>query len=300
MPASQILMVRPVNFGFNNETAISNKFQQSSSLLDVKSLAVSEFDQMVQMLTEAGIEVQVFEDSVYPITPDAIFPNNWISTSSNGQVTIFPMEANNRRLERRTDILNFLEENFLVSTTIDLTVFEKENKFLEGTGSIVFDHDNKVAYACLSSRTNKEIFNDYCHRIGYQPISFLATDQNGHPIYHTNVLMNVGTEYIVICLESILLSDQSIVLSTLRESDKEIILINQEQMNHFAGNMIQLKGINGFETIISKSAYNSLTKEQISKLETYSHLLVIPIPTIEKIGGGSVRCMIAENFLTKK
>ena len=303
-PTKNIFMIRPANFGFNSETAESNHFQNklTSSIIDTTQKARAEFDLMVELLTQKGIFVEVIEDTSTPIKPDAVFPNNWISTHKDGTIYLYPMAATNRRLERREDVVDLLKRKFHAPKVVDLSYTESQNRYLEGTGSIVFDHRNKTAFACLSPRTEEDLFTYFCHEIDYQPIHFKALDKYSNEIYHTNVMMCVGEKFAVICLESIVESEEkNQLINHFQNYNKSIIEITLEQMNCFAGNMIELNNTDGRSIIVlSQSAYNSLSPEQTNKLSQFGELLPISIPTIEKIGGGSVRCMIAENFLTLK
>lgn len=301
MQASKIIMIRPCSFGYNEETADSNKFQSQTTIDkdSIQNKALAEFDNMVKMLRSEGIDVIVYQDQPEPHTPDSIFPNNWFATHEDGTVVLFPMEAENRRLERREDLINDFEINYRCSRIVDFTDAESIEVYLEGTGSIVFDHDNRIAYACRSSRTDERLFKDYSQTIGYHPIFFDAFDKDGELIYHTNVLMNVGHDYIVICLEAIPESDRSTVEELLQRSKKTIIPITMEQMNSFAGNMLELIGKDGLITVLSQSAFTSLNEEQKEKINSSSKLVPIAIPTVESVGGGSVRCMMAEVFLEK-
>ena len=301
-PANRILLIRPQNFGYNAETAASNKFQikaDSSEDVHVKHLALAEFDRFAEILRSKGVKVFIFEDTGQPANPDAVFPNNWVSFHADGTVILYPMCAESRRSERRRDILESLGREFLVDKIHDLSHFEKENRFLEGTGSIVFDHVSNTAYACLSPRTDETLFTDTARTLGFVPIRFRAVDANGHAIYHTNVMMCIGVGFAVICLESIENGGEAEAVSrSLQESGLEIIEIDFEQMNSFAGNMLAVTDANGkIVTVLSQSALDALRPEQISSLEKYGELLPIAIPTIERIGGGSVRCMMAEIFL---
>ena len=297
---NHILMIRPVNFGFNEETAGSNAFQNpDAEKHGVQELALAEFDGMVSMLREKGIDVTVIEDTPEPYTPDSIFPNNWVSFHANGDVFLYPMQAENRRLERREDIINQLEDSFKVHRIEDLSRFELEGKYLEGTGSMVLDRKNKIAYACISPRTDREILALFCRLAGYKEVSFSAYDEHGQPIYHTNVLMCVGGDFAVICLDSITDHiEKNEVTTVLKLTYKEIITISQEQMNHFAGNMLEVKN-NAGETLIvmSQSAFDVLNSVQKSALGKYGKLVYANINTIETNGGGSARCMMAEVHL---
>jgi hypothetical protein len=295
-----ILMIRPVNFGFNAQTAASNAFQNpEAAQQQVQDKALVEFDDLAQVLEENGVEVIVIDDTHEPHTPDSIFPNNWVSFHNDGTVFLYPMLAENRRLERREDIVMQLEDEFKIKHVIDLSRFEHENKFLEGTGSMVLDRENKIAYACLSPRTDSEVLQLFCEQSGYMPVIFHAVDENGTAIYHTNVLMCIGTKFAVICLDSITdEKEKNAVISSLNNTQKEIVAISFAQMNQFAGNMLELKNKAGDSLLVmSQSAYQSLNKDQKITLEKYCKLLYADIGTIESNGGGSARCMIAEVHL---
>ncbi len=300
--AQNILLIRPQNFRYNVETAASNEFQNeadSESENSIKQLALAEFDRFAETLRSKGVNVLVFEDTNEPAKPDAVFPNNWVSFHADGTVILYPMCAESRRNERRTDIIEKLGKDFQIEKIIDLSHFENEDRFLEGTGSIVFDHVNKNAYACLSPRTDEKIFTETSQTLGYTPISFQAVDAKGRAIYHTNVMMCIGVGFAVICLESIENSEEKAqVVKALEEGGLEIVDINFDQMNRFAGNMLAVSGTNGKTfLVLSQSAFDALRQEQIAVLEKYCELLPIPIPTIETIGGGSARCIMAEIFL---
>ena len=296
---SHILMIRPVNFGFNEETAESNAFQQHDKSQDsVQEKALTEFNNFVTVLKANGVDVIVMDDTPEPYTPDSIFPNNWVSFHASGDIFLYPMQAENRRLERREDIISELEDNFNVKHIIDLSRFEAEDKFLEGTGSMVLDRENKIAYACLSPRTNHEVLNLFCEQAGYKAISFDAVDEKGKAIYHTNVLMCVGSSFAVICLDSTNPHEKVVVKGSLQSTHKEIIEISFDQMNHFAGNMLEVRNSDGQNLIVmSKAAHDALTAEQKTALEKYGKLIYSDISTIETNGGGSARCMMAEVHL---
>lgn len=297
---STILMIRPVNFGFNEQTAGSNAFQiRNAKQQQVQDNALKEFDNLVNVLRENGVKVIVIDDTPEPHTPDSIFPNNWVSFHGDGNVFLYPMMAKNRRLERREDIIMQLEDGFKISHIIDLSRFEHENKFLEGTGSMVLDREHKIAYACLSPRTNKEVLDLFCSQSGYKPVLFHAVDENGMDIYHTNVLMCIGSSFAVICLNSIKdESEKENVINSLKSTQKQIVAISFEQMNHFAGNMLEINDQSGESLLVmSKSAWNSLNYEQRAILTSFSRPLYADISTIETNGGGSARCMIAEVHL---
>jgi len=299
--ANTILLIRPASFCYNPETAETNEFQKVAGTQDesIKEDVLAEFDQFAESLYSKGITIRVVEDTELPQKPDAIFPNNWVSFHADGTVILYPMCAASRRSERRMDIIESLRTEFLIEKIIDISHFENEGRFLEGTGSIVFDHANKIAYACLSPRTDSELFREISQTLGYRPISFHATDSNGRSIYHTNVMMCIGVGFAVICLESTQNAEEkATIIESFRKSDLEIIDIDFEQMNNFAGNMLAVSDTNGKVFLVqSQSSFDSLRKEQIAVLEKYCELLPIPIPTIETIGGGSARCMMAEIFL---
>ena len=299
---STILMIRPVNFVFNEQTAGSNAFQnRNAEQQRVQDNALQEFDRFVNILRENGIEVIVIDDTAEPHTPDSIFPNNWVSFHNDGTVFLYPMMAENRRLERREDIITQLEDEFKVKHVIDLSHFEHENKFLEGTGSMVLDRENKIAYACLSPRTDKEVLEAFCTDSGYQSVLFHAVDQNGMDIYHTNVLMCVGSNYAVICLDSIKdESEKQNIINSLQSTQKQVVAISFEQMNHFAGNMLEVQNKSGESLLVmSKSAWDSLNYEQKAILSSFSKPVYSDISTIENNGGGSARCMMAEVHLPR-
>ncbi|HEK19888.1 MAG: amidinotransferase [Mucilaginibacter sp.] len=298
---SNILMIRPVAFGFNAQTAESNAFQnRDDDQLAVQQKAVEEFDGFVNVLRQNGVNVIVVNDTPEPHTPDSIFPNNWVSFHDNGDIILYPMQAENRRLERREDIIRQLEESFAANHVIDLSRFELKDEFLEGTGSMVLDRPNKIAYACLSPRTNAEVLKAFCDYTGNKAITFDAIDQNGQAIYHTNVLMAVGSGFVVICLDSITnATEKELVIKSIQTTGKEIIDISFDQMNHFAGNMLEVKNTSGDTLIVmSKAAFDSLSNEQKNALEKYGKLVYADISTIETNGGGSARCMMAEVHLS--
>jgi hypothetical protein len=298
MATSEIIMIRPCSFSFNEDTADSNHFQNISTTQEsIQDKALAEFNNMVDTLQNEGVKVTVFDDNPEPHTPDSIFPNNWFTTHADGTICLFPMEAPNRRLERREDLIQFLETSYRCQRIVDLTDAERIDVFLEGTGSIVFDHDNRLAFACKSSRTNEQLLSDFCETIGYSPVVFEAKDGNNNPIYHTNVMMNIGKDYVVICMESIPERQRSALDEVLCKTEKRIIAITLEQANSFAGNMLELQGKEGRITVLSQTTFNSLTIEQKADLSVSSKLVPIDINTIENTGGGSVRCMMAEIFL---
>ena len=298
---NNILLLRPSNFIFNRETETSNAFQVKINDNGdiIKQKALREFESFANTLTSKGVNVFVFDDTVFPQKPDAIFPNNWVTFHTDGTVILYPMFAPNRQLERRLDIIEALRLNFKISNVVDLSKYEKENRFLEGTGSIIFDHDNKIAYACLSPRTDKRLFTDVCTSLQYKPIYFYAYDKAGKEIYHTNVMMCIGEKFAAICLESITdKKEKEIVSNSLGGTGHQIIDISFEQMKNFAGNMLEIR-INENKSILalSQRAFDILSNQQKSEIEKYCELVPLPIKTIETIGGGSARCMIAEIFL---
>ena len=300
--SNKILMIEPVAFGFNPETATNNYFQKESTREDAQTQALAEFQNMVELLRSKSIEVIVIQDTLEPHTPDSIFPNNWISFHEDGTFVTYPMFAVNRRTERREDIIEYLyNRGFHASKRIDYSNFENNQIFLEGTGSVVLDRKHRRAYACLSPRTNRELFLRFCEDLGYKPIYFDALHQVGgdmRPIYHTNVMMAIGSTYAVICLESIVTQEQrEMVGRELQTTGHDVIEITSEQMNRFAGNMLEIKALDGaLYLCLSQSAYNALSEAQRTQLARHAQLLIIPIPTIEALGGGSVRCMMAELF----
>lgn len=296
---SHILMIRPVNFEYNSQTAINNSFQTKTEDEAVSTKAIKEFDAFVELLKNNNIDVMVVDDTATPITPDSIFPNNWISFHEGGTICLYPMFAENRRAERKPNVIKCIENKFKVLNTIDFTDYELDNVFLEGTGSMVLDREKKIAYACLSPRTDWRLFKIFCQKLQYKPISFIAVDAHQQPIYHTNVMMCVADKYAIICLDAI--QDQfekDKVIATLNKSGKEIIEINLEQINFFAGNMLQVKNKKGNKLLVmSSQSYKSLTQQQLQRLKTFNKIIHSNLSTIEKNGGGSARCMMAEIFL---
>lgn len=298
---STVLMIKPANFGFNEQTATSNAFQDAAAdQQQVQDKALAEFEALVSVLRQNGVEVIVEDDTPEPHTPDAIFPNNWVSFHEDGTVFLYPMMAQNRRLERREDIITGLEDEFKIKHVIDLSRYEHEGKFLEGTGSMVLDRGNKIAYACISPRTDITVLDEFCKDSGYKPVTFNATDQRGMPIYHTNVLMCVGDKFVVICLDSVAdEEDKEKLIASFVSTQKQIVTISFEQMNHFAGNMLELKSKEDNLLVMSEQAYNTLNEEQKTTLGKYCRLIYANINTIETSGGGSARCMIAEVHLQR-
>ena len=303
-----ILMVRPVNFRMNEQTAVNNYFQENLDMMnkDINSKAQNEFDAFASKLREKGVNVVVVEDTLDPDTPDSIFPNNWVSFHENGNVGIYPMFAENRRNERRDDILETLEENgFLIENIVDYTSAEAEELYLEGTGSIILDREHKKAYCALSARADEELFIEFCEDFEYTPVVFTANqtvDGERLPIYHTNVMMCIADAFAVICLDTIDdKKEKKNVVEHLKQDGKEIIAITEAQMHQFAGNMLQVEGMGGQAYLVmSTSAYNSLTPEQRKAIEKHCPIIHSSLETIETCGGGSARCMMAEVFLPKK
>jgi hypothetical protein len=294
--AAVLWMVRPTNFGFNQQTLSTNSFQKNLINQDnIHAIALNEFDEMVHQLKTHDIDVVVTQSDNFE-TPDAVFPNNWISFHHDGTVVIYPMLSKNRRLEKKVKF------PFSFERLIDLSSFEEQLMFLEGTGSIVFNHNSRIAYAVISPRTNVEVLTNICDELGYDFIPFIAKDELGKDIYHTNVVMNIGQDYVVICLDAISNpSEQDQLITSFKSSGLKIIAISMLQMNSFAGNMLQVKSKkNEFYTLMSDTAYQSLSKNQTDTIEENSKILSLHIPTIEYYGGGSVRCMIAEIFGNRK
>lgn len=302
-------MVRPHSFRKNEETATNNHYQRDiaqASPEEIIERAQEEFDGLVDQLKAAGVEVVVFDEAEPHETPDALFPNNWISTHADGTVALYPMFAPNRRTERREDVPLVLEHQFGfdVRQIIDFTEFESHNKFLEGTGSIVLDRVNRKAYAALSDRTDARALEHFCDQLDFEPVAFQAfqtVDNQRLPIYHTNVMMSIGSGYAVVCLDCIDSDDErKQVVDAIAQDGLELIAITEEQVNQFAGNMLELTGDEGPVLVMSASAYQSLVPGQIEKLQQHTTLLHAPLPTIETCGGGSARCMIAEIHLPKQ
>ncbi len=293
-------MIRPASFSFNQETAGSNAFQDPEARNNTTGhKALDEFDHMVSLLEDNGVHVIVVDDTPDPPKPDAVFPNNWISFHETGDVVLYPMQAPNRRTERRSDIIDKLAANFTVRSILDLSVAESQGKFLEGTGSMVLDRDLKICYACVSPRTDTELVKEFCAKTGYTPVLFTARDVAGMLIYHTNVVMCVGEEFILVCLDAV--SDKKEHGAIIKSTSKEIIGISIEQLHHFAGNMLEVKNTGGEHLLVmSEQAYSSLLPSQVAKLSRYARIVPVPLYTIEAAGGGSARCMMAEVFLPEK
>lgn len=299
-----VLMIEPVAFGFNEQTAVNNYFQVQQEG-NVQGEALKEFNAFVEKLRAKGINVITIKDTLEPKTPDSIFPNNWVSFHADGKVVLYPMFAENRRLERRDDIINQIKEQFEVTEVIDYSGAEKDNLFLEGTGSMIFDHDNKLAYGSVSLRLDEGLFRKFCSDFGFQPVVFHSYQNAGEerlPIYHTNVMMCVADQFVVICLDCIDdESERNNVIETIKNSGKELIEISEDQMQNFAGNMLQVQNNSGEKFLVmSQSAYKSLNRDQVSAIEKYCEIIYSDLEVIETNGGGSARCMLAEIFLPKK
>lgn len=302
-------MIRPVAFRMNEQTAVNNYYQKviaNTTPATVNAKAQQEFDALVEKLQKAGVNVIVVEDTLEPDTPDSIFPNNWISFHENGDVTLYPMFAENRRLERREDLLDNIEDNgFVINEIMDYTSAEDDGYYLEGTGSIVLDRDNGKAYCALSPRADEELFIEFCEDFDLAPVIFEAFQTvNGarKPIYHTNVMMCIAETFAVVCADCIDdKKERKMVLDNFRADGKDIILVTEDQVSNFAGNMLQVKGKNNKRYLVmSNSAHQSLTKAQLHKIEAHCEIISSSLDTIEACGGGSARCMMAEIFLPKK
>lgn len=304
-----IMMVRPIHFRYNEQTAENNYFQEEdvkNSEQQIQDRAQKEFDKFVTALESHGISVVVVEDSEQSDTPDSIFPNNWVSFHDDGRVGLYPMYAYNRRVERRRDILDALIKTYgyHISSIVDFSIHEIESKFLEGTGSMILDRQNKIAYAALSMRTDPDVLKEFCDQFKYTPVVFHANqtvDGLRLPIYHTNVMMCIGEYFAIICLDAI---DDELernqVIDSLEKTGKEVIDITEEQESNFAGNMLQVKSGDGKSFLVmSGAAHKSLRQDQIGRIEKYCSIISSPLDTIEKLGGGSARCMMAEVFLPK-
>jgi len=305
---SSILLVRPTAFHFNEETALDNHFQMpisGKSFDEIQAAARNEFDHFVDVLKNHDIDVFIMEDTASPATPDSIFPNNWVSFHADGRVVVYPMLAENRRKERRNDIFVTLQESgFSINEKVDYSSYESENRFLEGTGSMVLDRSNRLVYAALSKRTNKQLLQTFCSDFQYTPITFHAYQTIGSSrelIYHTNVMMSVCSEVAIVCLEAIDNEEERTrVEQSLIQSGKQIISITEGQTERFAGNMLEVKNRKGERAMVmSSSAFQSLRNDQVTLIEQYSPIIHSDLGTIESIGGGSARCMIAEVFLPK-
>ena len=301
-----VLMIEPIAFGYNAQTAENNYFQVEQKDSDIQQKALSEFNNFVEKLRSKGINVITIKDTLEPHSPDSIFPNNWVSFHKDGKVVLYPMFAPNRRVERREDILETIKnQGFEIAEVDDFSHFENDDKFLEGTGSMIFDHDHKIAYGSVSLRLDEELFRKFCAKFGFTPVVFHSFQNVGDqrlPIYHTNVMMCVADQFVVICLDCI---DDEMerekVQEMVKSSEKEVIEISEDQMQQFAGNMLQVQNSEGKKFLVmSETAYKSLTPEQIQNIEKYCEIIYSDLNTIETNGGGSARCMLAEVFLPRK
>ncbi len=299
---SRILMIRPLNFSFNIQTSATNAFQLRDDEPDVQKRAREEFDHFTAVLQNEGIDVTIIDDTPDPETPDSIFPNNWISLHDDGTVCLYPMHAPNRRLERKPHILSWLSEHYDITSRIDLSGFEDHQLYLEGTGSMVLDRTNRIAYACLSPRTDMRVLERFCTMMKYRPVVFHATDPNETAIYHTNVMMSVADDFVILATDTVHDErERNHLLQVIHQSGKEVISISVEQMNEFAGNMLQLHNNKQEKLLVmSTRAFESLAPEQIEKISRSCRIVHAPLTIIEKIGGGSARCMIAEIHLPEK
>jgi hypothetical protein len=299
-----LVMIRPAAFGFNSQTASTNSFQQNHDHLrdQIQRDALHEFDAMAALLSAHDVDVRIFDDDLTVRKPDAVFPNNWISFHEDGKVVLYPMMAENRRIEKRLDIVHSLKRDFIVQEIVDFSVEENKNRFVEGTGSLVFDHPHRTAYACISPRTHKDLVVEICDKLQYMPITFGAYDASGKPIYHTNVMLSIGRKFVLICLDSIPAeSDLDVLLNDFSDSGKKVVAISYAQMNAFCGNALEVQTKNGDSLIIiSETAFQSLLPGQLNALSELAEILPVKIPVIEQYEGGSVRCMIAGVHLPKR
>lgn len=293
-----ILMIEPCSFGFNEETAANNYFQQKMKIENIQERALAEFNSFVEKLRLHGIDVQVVKDTPEPLTPDSIFPNNWISFHHEGKIVLYPMFAVNRRAERKQTVLDAVHKIISVNEVIDLTHFEEIGLYLEGTGSMVLDREDKIAYACLSDRTDTEVLKAFCRSLGYKAVWFHAADRDGHEIYHTNVMMCIGDQFAVVCLGAVPNDEErERLVDSIVASKKILVEIDFTQMEHFCGNMLQINNTNEEKFLVmSSQAFNHLRADQISKLAPFNVIIHSPLDTIEAIGGGSARCMLAEVY----
>lgn len=293
---SRVFMVKPARFAFNPQTGENNAFSRPGRESSAQENALREFTSYVALLRANKIDVVIAEDTPHPHTPDSIFPNNWFSTHEDGTLVLYPMHAVNRRNERKPEVLDVLRKNFEVRRVVDLTWWENDGFFLEGTGSMVLDRDNRIAYACKSYRTSERVLDDFCKQMDYTPVFFEAYDRNGVAVYHTNVLMALGTAYCVICTESIRAEDRERVLSSITAGGRKILDITFDQLESFAGNMLELNSPSRPVLVMSATARKSLTTEQSRELSATYKLLSPQLDYIETHGGGSARCMLAELF----
>jgi len=297
-----VVMVRPWNFHSNPETASDNAFQKTNTLKNenIALQARTEFDEAVKTLNKHGVNVHVFDDFGEKETPDSVFPNNWFSTHGGGHVAIYPMYSRNRRRERRNDIIEMLKSEYRVQDVIDFSGLEWDNLFLEGTGAMVLDHINRLAYTAKSNRSNEIILERFCTNFQYEPIAFDTADINGNSIYHTNVMMCIGTKFTIICLDMIVGEQrQNEIRQRLEESGRVVIDISYEQVDNFAGNALELTGNGESLLAISKRAYDVLEIKQVEEIEKHARIIPLEVPTIE-LAGGSVRCMLAGIHLSRR
>jgi hypothetical protein len=303
--AAAVLMVRPVSFGWNPETAASNRFQAAApdSARGVFARAAAEFDALVDALQAAGVAAYAFGDRAEPACPDAVFPNNWVSLHDDGTVVLYPMLARSRRHERRLELITELEQRggYRVERLLDLTHHELQQRFLEGTGSVVFDHLGRVAYACLSPRTSAVVLDELCAELGYEAVTFSAADRSGVPVYHTNVVLSIGTGFALVCAEAIAPGERGALLERLAAGGRRVVTIDHAQLGSFAGNVLELRAADGARVLAaSRRALDSLQPSARAVLaEGIERFVAVPVPTIEDLGGGSVRCMLAEIFLPR-
>jgi hypothetical protein len=301
--AEAVLMVRPASFAWNPQTATSNRFQSDAVLADAAGRACGEFDALAAGLAAAAVTVYAFDDRPEPRCPDAVFPNNWVSLHADGTVVLYPMLARNRRLERRLELLVELERRggYRVKRLLDLTHHELRGRYLEGTGSVVFDHVGRVAYACLSPRTDATVLEELCAELGYDALPFAATDRDGVPVYHTNVMLTLGSGFALLCADAVAPAERALLCERLAAGGRRVLTIDQGQMASFAGNVLELRGGDGARVLAaSQRALASLSPDVRAALEEcVERVVAAPVPTIEELGGGSVRCMLAEVFLPR-
>ena len=300
--AAAVLLVRPAAFGFHAEAAASNAFAVASADAGVRAEAIREFERLARRLDEAGVEVLVLDDSPNPGKPDAVFPNNWVSFHADGTLVLYPMATERRRLERETIAVSrvLAEHGFTVLRTVDLSPYEQKGRFLEGTGSLILDRPRRRAFASRSLRTHPGVVAAFDKALGYDTYLFDAADEAGRPIYHTNVLLSLGTDWAVLCSEAVAEADRAALTASIRESGRTLVEVNFAQMRGFACNILELRGRSGDPVVaMSSAALSALTPEQRRTLERFAALADVPVPTIEAVGGGSVRCMIAEVHLPR-
>ncbi|MCZ8354237.1 MAG: arginine deiminase-related protein [Cyclobacteriaceae bacterium] len=297
-----LFMVKPAAFGFNPETANSNSFQSNLVNLDSATLAKNEFDEMVKILSDHNIDITIFEDQLEPHKPDAVFPNNWLASMPDGKLILFPMLTPNRRLERNMDFVNQIKEKYSIKELIDYSHFEKQQQIVEGTGSLVFDHPYKKVYAALSPRTDAKLTQQIANDLGYEAILFHAETENRQLIYHTNVVLSIASHFVVICLDAIRNeTQQEILLVAFSKTNRKVIAISYHQMLNFAGNLLEVKNKDGeYYVLLSQSAFDTLLPGQLDAMSKQADIIPLKIPTIEKIGGGSVRCMVGGIHVDKK